>query len=48
MGVYKKLFEPIRIGTMEVKNRFAMAPVVTNHSERHYSCSDWQKKALLS
>jgi len=40
MGTYKKLFEPIRIGTMEVKNRFVMAPMVTNYSEKDGSVTD--------
>lgn len=40
MSLYKKLFEPIRIGTMEVKNRFVMAPMVTNYSETDGSVTD--------
>ncbi|WP_298846473.1 hypothetical protein [Clostridium sp.] len=27
MNKYKKLFEPIKIGKCEIKNRFALAPM---------------------
>ncbi|MBN1613061.1 MAG: FAD-dependent oxidoreductase [Deltaproteobacteria bacterium] len=40
MGTYETLFKPIRIGTMEVKNRFVMAPMVTNYSEKDGSVTD--------
>jgi 2,4-dienoyl-CoA reductase-like NADH-dependent reductase (Old Yellow Enzyme family) len=30
MAALAKLFSPIKIGTMEVKNRIAMAPMTTN------------------
>ena len=33
MSNFEKLFEPIKIGPMEVKNRFVMAPMVTNYCE---------------
>ena len=29
---YEKLFQPIRLGGVEVKNRFALAPMATNYS----------------
>jgi len=31
MGKFRRLFEPVTIGTMQVKNRFVMAPMVTNY-----------------
>lgn len=40
MRAYNRLFEPIRIGTMEVKNRFVMAPMVTNYCEQDGSVTD--------
>ena len=30
MSALTKLFSPVKIGTMEVKNRIAMAPMTTN------------------
>lgn len=40
MIAYDRLFEPVRIGTMEVKNRFVMAPMVTNYCEQDGSVND--------
>jgi 2,4-dienoyl-CoA reductase-like NADH-dependent reductase (Old Yellow Enzyme family) len=31
---FEKLFQPIRLGTMEVKNRFVMAPMLTNRATK--------------
>lgn len=31
---FQKLFEPIRIGKVEIRNRIAMAPMVTQYSDR--------------
>lgn len=32
--MFKKLFEPIKIGSIEISNRIAMAPMVTSYSDR--------------
>jgi 2,4-dienoyl-CoA reductase-like NADH-dependent reductase (Old Yellow Enzyme family)/thioredoxin reductase len=40
VDAYKKLFESVRIGTMEVKNRFVMAPMVTNYCEKDGTVTD--------
>jgi len=40
MGSYAKLFEPVKIGTMEVKNRFVMAPMVTNYCQSDGAVTD--------
>jgi 2,4-dienoyl-CoA reductase-like NADH-dependent reductase (Old Yellow Enzyme family)/NADPH-dependent glutamate synthase beta subunit-like oxidoreductase len=34
MSPFEKLLQPIKIGEMEVKNRFVMAPMVTNYAGR--------------
>ena len=31
--IYKKIFEPVRIGTMEIKNRIVLPPMGTGYSE---------------
>lgn len=40
MSNFEKLFEPIKIGTMEVKNRLVMAPMVTNYAESDGSVNE--------
>jgi len=40
MSSFEKLFEPIKIGTMEVKNRFVMAPMITNYAASDGSVTD--------
>lgn len=40
MNSFETLFEPITIGTMEVKNRFVMAPMVTNYAAGDGSVTD--------
>lgn len=40
MGSYNILFEPVRIRTMEVKNRFVMPPMVTNYCEKDGAVTD--------
>ncbi|MFH1350455.1 MAG: FAD-dependent oxidoreductase [Pseudomonadota bacterium] len=40
MHDYKILFEPLCIGTMEVKNRFVMAPIITNYCEQDGKVTD--------
>jgi len=40
MSSFEKLFEPIKIGTMEVKNRFVMAPMVTNYAANDGSVTE--------
>lgn len=40
MDTYGKLFEPVRVGSMEVKNRFVMAPMVTNYCETDGAATD--------
>jgi 2,4-dienoyl-CoA reductase-like NADH-dependent reductase (Old Yellow Enzyme family) len=32
MSAFEKLLQPIKMGGMEVKNRFVMAPMVTNYA----------------
>ncbi len=31
---FQKLFEPIRLGKVEIRNRIAMAPMVTQYADR--------------
>ena len=40
MTTYNKLFQPIKIGNMEVKNRFVMPPMVTNYCNTDGSVTD--------
>jgi hypothetical protein len=45
MGVpkYAKMFEPIKIGNIQLKNRLVMAPATTNYSQAGYP-TDQQKR----
>jgi len=40
IGSFEKLLQPIKIGEMEVKNRFVMAPMVTNYAGRDGSVTE--------
>ncbi len=40
MVPFEKLLQPIKIGEMEVKNRFVMAPMVTNYAGRDGSVTE--------
>lgn len=40
MNDFGGLFQPVKIGSMEVKNRFVMAPMVTNYCESDGTVTD--------